>query len=73
MMQTVYDPQGAPHTVESVDAREYLKSGYYTQEPATADAAPTTPATQIDEAAAPADKPRNKPGPKPKAPQDAEQ
>jgi hypothetical protein len=33
MMMTVYDPSGKAHTIEAVDAREYLKSGHYTSEP----------------------------------------
>lgn len=32
-MMTVFDPNGVAHTVEAVDAREYLKSGHYTSEP----------------------------------------
>jgi hypothetical protein len=32
MMMTVYDPSGKAHTIEAVDAREYLKSGHYTSE-----------------------------------------
>lgn len=30
---TLYDPEGTAHSVEMVDAREYLKSGHYTSEP----------------------------------------
>ncbi len=32
MMQTVYDAEGKAHTVEPVDAREYLASGHYFEE-----------------------------------------
>jgi hypothetical protein len=28
-MQTVYDAEGKPYTIEPVDAREWLRSGYY--------------------------------------------
>lgn len=31
-MITVYDSEGKPHTVESVDAREYVASGNYFRE-----------------------------------------
>lgn len=31
-MITVYDIEGKPHTVESVDAREYVASGNYFRE-----------------------------------------
>lgn len=32
-MRTVYDLQGNPHTVENVDAREYLATGRYFKSP----------------------------------------
>lgn len=32
-MQTVYDAAGVAHTVEPVDAKEYIRSGSYFREP----------------------------------------
>lgn len=49
---TCYDPQGVPHTVEAVDAREYIKSGHYTAEPPRAIATPTTLDAATDTAVA---------------------
>lgn len=81
MMQTVYDKEGKPHTVEAVDAREYLRSGHYTSQcveaapaPVIEEAKPAAIAsgpvelisgTAVPEADIPA-RPRGKPGPKPK-------
>jgi hypothetical protein len=42
---TVYDAAGKPHTVEPVDAREYVASGHYFREPPEAQkVAPAAPA-----------------------------
>lgn len=44
MLKTVYDAEGKPHTVEGVDAREYLASGtYFSSPPEAAPAAPPEP------------------------------
>jgi hypothetical protein len=52
MMMTVYDPSGKAHTIEAVDAREYLKSGHYTSKPpevSDAGDAPTDTIEAVDE------------------------
>lgn len=54
-MMTVFDPSGGPHVVESVDAREYLRSGYYTTEPPEPKAAISEPAVESDSTPAPVD------------------
>jgi len=59
VMHTVYDTQGNAHTVEPVDAREYVASGSYFSEPPAVDESATNEAAP--------EKVRNKPGPKPKA------
>ncbi|MBK7822921.1 MAG: hypothetical protein IPJ61_18630 [Tessaracoccus sp.] len=33
MLRTVYDAEGREHTVEAIDAREYLATGLYFAEP----------------------------------------
>lgn len=78
---TCYDPNGVAHTMESVDVREYIKSGHYTMEPPSAPAAvvevaadtkqelvsSAVPEALLIEPSVPAAVAKGKPGPKPKA------
>lgn len=62
---TCYDPEGVAHTVEAVDAREYIKSGHYTAEPPELIATFTVPETLVALLSEPAPEPTPAPEPQP--------